>query len=298
MKNINKILLLALLIVTFGACEDNEKDPIPVNLVDGPFGAFVRFDLTTAPVLDVTNILTSSFGGTLTTPSNNVASWDVSVRRVSGGVASDYALLLSITSFPATFDANATNISAALGIDISELGPGDRFDFEATSTGIDGSVTTFDNLSVDLGGNPGQAQGYRFNTFISCPFDQAEAIGSYLITDASFFGQIATNFEVIAGAESDEIVMIDPMGHLVPGDAPDKYNVTIRVGLSSGQAVVDRQDAWDSGNPVCCGTPYGPGNIEGTGFVFSCTGDIVLFISRFGVAAGSFGSAPFVARKL
>jgi len=296
MKNIYKFLLLAFVIISITACSDNGQNPLPIDGNVGPFGAFVRLDITSNPVLDVTDIANTSFGGTITTPSNNVASWDVVVRRVSGGAATNFVPLLSITSFPGEFKVTPASLAAAFGLTVADLQAGDRFDFEATSTGTDGSKTTFDDLSSDLGGNTGEAQGYRFNTFISCPFSQADAIGTYDITSADNVGfELASSFVVIAGSNAGEIVMVDPIGHLLPGDAPDKYNVTIKVDVNSGQAIVDSQPAYDSSHPLI-GTPYGPGKVDGGGFVFSCVGAIVLNL-RFTVAAGSFGSTPFVAQK-
>jgi hypothetical protein len=301
MKNIFKLIPLAVITLLFTACGDINKEPLEANGNDGPFGTFVRLDITSAAVLDVTNIATTSFGGTLTNPSNNVASWTVEVRRVSNGGASDYFPLVTITSFPAEFSTTPADLAAVFGLAVTDLIPGDRFDFEATSIGNNGEIVTFDDFGPNLQGNPAQAQGYRFNTFLSCPFVQAEALGSYAILDnGSFFGYLsgAGPIEVIAGNTANDIIMIDPMGHLLPGDAPDKYNVEINVNAGSGQATVVTQSAWDSGNPVCCGTPYGPGTVVGNGFVFSCAGAIVLNITTYGVAAGSFGSGPFVLQKL
>jgi len=298
MKNIYKILLVTFLAVSFSACEDIDKDPYEVNGIDGPFGSFVRLDITSAAVLDVTNIATTVFGGTVSAPAGNVASWDLRVRRVSGGTASDYVPFLNVTSFPAEFAATPADLAAAFGITTADLIPGDRFDFEAVSVGTDGTVVTFDDFGPNLQGNPAQAQGYRFVTFLSCPFIQADALGTYAIlsNDAVGFQGTNTTFEVIAGPGGN-ITMVDPIGHLLPGDAPDRYNVAITVNAGSGQATVGSTLAYDSGHPVFGGTPYGLGNVDGSGFVFSCAGSIVLNL-RFTVAAGSFGSTPFVGQKL
>lgn len=299
MKKIYKILLFTFLAVSIVACEDIDKDPYEINGVDGPFGSFVRLDITSAAVLDVTNIDGTVFGGTVSAPSNNVASWDLKVRRVSGGQASDYVPFLNITSFPAEFAATPAGLAAAFGLTSADLIPGDRFDFEATSTGTDGSVVTFDDFGPNLQGGPGEAQGYRFVTFLSCPFIQADAVGTYAIisTDAVGFQGANTTFDVIAGPKANDITMIDPIGHLLPGDPPDKYNVVINVDPGSGQAIVESQPGYDSGHPIYGGTPYGPGKVEGSGFVFSCAGSIVLTL-EFTVAAGSFGSTPFVGQKI
>ena len=301
MKKIFKFIPLAIITLFFVACQDKDKDPWEVNGNDGPFGSFIRLDITTAAVLDVTNIATTSFGGTLTNPSNNVASWSLEVRRVSGGAVSDYFPLVTVTSFPAEFSATPASLAALFGLTAGDLIPGDRFDFEATSIGTNGEIVTFDDFASNLGGNPGMAQGYRFVTFLSCPFIQADALGTYTILDnGGFFGYLSGTgpIEVIAGNTVNDIIMVDPMGHLVPGDAPDKYNVEININAGSGQAIIVSQSAWDSGNPICCATPYGPGTIDGTGFVFSCAGAIVINIDCYCVAAGSFGSGPYVLQKI
>ncbi len=298
MKNIYKFLLLTFIAVSFSACEDIDKDPFEVNGIDGPFGSFVRLDITSAAVLDVTDIDNTVFGGMISVPSNNVASWDLKVRRVSAGVASNYVPFLNLTSFPAEFAATPAALAAVFGLTSADLIPGDRFDFEATSIGTDGSVVTLDDFGPNLAGNPAQAQAYRFVTFLSCPFIQADAVGTYALisTDAVGFQGANTTFEVIAGPGGD-ISMIDPIGHLQAGDAADKYNVIINVNAGSGQANVGSQSAYHSGHPLFGGTPYGPGEVNGTGFVFSCAGSIVLNL-QFTVAAGSFGSTPYVGQKI
>jgi hypothetical protein len=300
MKNIFKLIPLALITLFFSACGDVDLDPQVANGVDGPFGSFVRLDIKTGAVLDVTNIATTSFGGTLSAPSKNVASHSIKVRRVSNGAASDYLPFFSTSSFPAEFIATPATLAAVFGLTAGDLIPGDRFDFEATSVGTDGSIVTFNDFGPNLQGGPGQAQGYRFNTFLSCPFIQANAVGTYkVLNNGGFFGYIGNaNVTVLAGSNANELIMVDPMGHLLPGDAPNKYNVKINVNAGSGQATVSKQVAWDSGHPVCCATPYGIGTIQGSGFVFSCAGAIVLNISSYGVAAGSFGSGPYVLQKL
>lgn len=299
MKNIYKFLFLAVLIVSVSACEDVDKDPVPANGTDGPFGSFVRLDLSTAAVLDVTNIDGTSFGGTISSPSNNVASYDLKVRRVSNGEASDYEPFFSTTTFPAEMLATPADLAAAFGVTSADLIPGDRFDFEATTVGTDGTVVTFDNFGPNLQGGPGQAQGYRFVTFLSCPFFAADAVGTYGITSTDAVGFAdpgKTTFDVVEGPGAN-ITMLDPFGHLLPGDAADRYDVVINVNAGSGQAAVASQRAYDSGHPVFGLTPYGIGEVNGGGFVFSCAGSIVLNL-QFTVAAGSFGSTPFVGQKL
>jgi len=310
MKYIYKFALLALLIISVSACEDIDKDPFEINGVDGPFGSFVRLDITTAPVLDVTDITNTTFGGTLRAPSNNVASYEMRVRRVSGGAASDYAPLFSTTTFPAEFIANADNLAAALGLTVPDLLPGDRFDFEATSVGTDGSVVTFDDFGPNLQGGPGEAQGYRFNTFISCPFVQADAIGTYVVTVSGFGSFPAGNtFEVIAGANDNQIIMVNPHGSTLGDPNPVEgagYEIAVDVtpfGLATVEDAIDDVDQFIFDTDLTGNAGFFDTHVEGDGFVFSCAGAIILALdydlTQIGGGNFTFGSdIGFSAQKL
>merc|ERR1711939_1303408 len=197
MKNIFKTLLVCFLAIGLTNCEDNEKSP----LAEQVNGSYVFIDIE-SPVIDVTALETSTFGGTLRTAVDNVASHEFEVRRVSGGLASEYVPIYSTTSFPAEFRISAPDIATALGIDVSEILPGDRFDFVGKTTGTDGSIVYENNLNADLFGEPGQRQAYNLQTFVSCPFFVEEAIGTYqLLSCGLTFCGGGNTFEVVAGEE-------------------------------------------------------------------------------------------------
>ncbi len=291
MKNIIKTLLLALLIVSFVACEDQDKDPYEINIEDGPFGSFIRLDITTSPVLDVTDIDNTSFGGTLSNPSDNVSEYLIRVRRVSGGAASDYAAYENYTSFPAEFVVTAASLATALGQTVADFLPGDRFDFEATSVSDEGVIVSFDDFAPNLAGNPGMAQGYRFNTFISCPFVQADAVGSYTTTVSGFGGLPAGNvFEVIAGGDSGQIIMVNPHGSADPDGVGYEIEVDVSpfgiATVPSGQFIFDTDETGNAG--------FFDTTVEnGVGFVFSCAGAITLSMDYDLVQMGSGGNFTF-----
>ena len=310
MKNILKLIPLAIITLFFTACGDVDKDPYEINGLDGPFGAFVRLDITTAPVLDVTDIENTSFGGTLSVPSNNVASYEMKVRRVSGGAASDYFPFLSVTSFPAEFTATAASLAAALGLTVPDLLPGDRFDFEATSIGTDGTLVTFDNFSGDLGGNPGEGQSYRFVTYISCPFVIADAIGTYMLTTSEFSSFPTGNlFEVIAGANDNQIIMVNPYGSATTDFNPDyegaNYNVAIDVtpfGIATVESKIDDVNQYIFDTDLTGNGGFFDTYVEGGGFVFSCAGAITLKMDHLlvQISSGStfiFNADDFAAQK-
>ena len=311
MKNILKLIPLAIITLFYTSCGDVDKEPWPANGNDGPFGSFVRLDITTAPVLDVTDINNTVFGGTSSTPSNNVASYEMTVRRVSEGVATPYAPYLFVNSFPSEFAVTAASLASALGLEVPDLLPGDRFDFEATSVGTNGEFVTFDDFGPNLQGGPGQAQGYRFNTYISCPFIQANALGTYAVTVSGFSTYPAGNtFEVIAGDGSGQIIMVNPhggtLGDFNPVDTHDSYNVIIDVtpfGIATVEDTIEDIPQYIFDTDETGNGGFEDTNVDGGGFVFSCAGAIVLTLGydltqiSSGGAFTFGGSIGFTAQK-
>lgn len=282
-----KRIFLLLLTVAFFSCEDESRIPTP----DRVEGAFVFIDKT-KPVIDVTQIATSTFEGVLNNPSGNVVKYDLYVRRVSGGVAGDYALLESITSFPYNLSVSAGDVAAVLGLQLSDILPGDRFDFWAETFDANNVKTTFNELSSFAQAEVGVKQAYQYNTYVSCPFVQADALGVYEFTEDAFANETDV-FEVIAGSSEDKIIMVDPFGH------PSAFNIEVVVDLGSGIASIQRQNAWD---PSFYSLPasYGTATIATDGsasFFFSCTGTIN-FSVKHDVAIGTYGFRNFKAQKL
>ncbi|MFY7743023.1 MAG: hypothetical protein ACOVQR_10265 [Flavobacterium sp.] len=282
-----KRIFLLLMTVAFFSCEDESRIPTP----DRVEGAFVFIDKT-KPVIDVTQIATSTFEGVLNNPSGNVVKYDLYVRRVSGGVAGDYVLLESITSFPYNLSVSAGEVATVLGLQLSDILPGDRFDFWAETFDANNVKTTFNELSSFAQAEVGIKQAYQYNTYVSCPFIQADALGVYEFTEDAFANETDV-FEVIAGSSEDKIIMVDPFGH------PSAFNIEVVVDLGSGIASIQRQNAWD---PSFYSLPanYGTATIATDGsasFFFSCTGTIN-FSVKHDVAIGTYGFRNFKAQKL
>jgi hypothetical protein len=282
-----KRIFLLLMTVALFSCEDESRIPTP----DRVAGAFVYLDKT-KPVIDVTQIATSTFEGVLNNPSGNVVKYDLYVRRVSGGVAGDYALLESITTFPHNLSVSAGDVAGVLGLQLADILPGDRFDFWAETFDANNVKTTFNELSSFTQAEVGVKQAYQYNTYVSCPFVQADALGVYEYTEDAFANETDV-FEVIAGSSDDKIIMVDPFGH------PSAFNIEVVVDLGSGIASIQRQNAWD---PSFYSLPanYGTATIATDGsasFFFSCTGTIN-FSVKHDVAIGTYGFRNFKAQKL
>ncbi len=274
MKKLIKLLPVIAIFAMMVSCEDNEKSPLPATAD----GVFVTIDIE-SPVIDVTDIENSRYGGTLKDPVGNVASHTFSVRRVSNGVASSFADVYTATSFPADFGVTAGEIAAAIGIDPASILPGDRFDFVGTSVGVNGEVVTFNTLNADLQAETGQRQAYSLVTFISCPFDRDQVLGTWELIDGGFAGIVGHQFEVTADPDAaDEIILDNPFGEIEPNVEFNPHVKIDPVGIAelpedkSVDPPNSRGYEYFESSVGCCGNRFAPTRIVGDGFLFACTG--------------------------
>lgn len=283
MKKIFVIVSAFFSLVFTLSCEDDAKDPWTIHEDPTNFGTFVSITKKTQ-VIDFTNP-SSPYSFTLLAPGKNVASYELSVSRTSEGVTSDPMSLLTVTSFPSDVDITASDLATALSLDPSDLLAGDRFDFTATAKGTDGQVAGFTNLNGDAQG-PGQFNAFRHNTFLSCPFNRAEALGTYETTVNEFYDLAASTFEVIAGPDDNTVTIVDLY--------QEGFSFDMNIDPNTGIATVAR-------TPVATAfVGYSGGNINTTAtpsFFFSCTGTISATFQHT-VDLGSFGNYSFAAKKL
>ena len=159
-----KFFLLSLLSFSFAfiSCEDDSTDPLPTK----EYGQFVKLDIDNAhKQLDMNDISNTYFGGVISTPSNNIVKYEITVRRKVGGVLlSDYVPLMTITSFPYDLKITPQMLADATGVTVADLGDGDIFRFYGYSYDANGNVATYRNLSALNKTTPTIEQGYRFNT--------------------------------------------------------------------------------------------------------------------------------------
>lgn len=281
MKNIYNLILISIFALGLSSCEDESKNP----LYEPEVAAYVYIDIE-SPVLDVTDIANSTFGGVVSAPAGNVANYTVKARRVSNGVASDYATVFTTAVFPADMRISGPDIAGALGIDPTELLAGDRFDFVGTSIGENGSIVTYNNLATDIQSEPGEKQAYLLSAFIACPFNQADMIGTYTIVEdgGGFSATGNTTFEIIAGETSNEIILVNPY------DSSGNFNIIVNVN-DFGIATFERQDGVLTSEICCAG--YSPVNFRSnsaTSLALSCIGYLELKFSTALSLAGGNGT--------
>lgn len=187
-SNLKYILGLSLLILGIAACEDEDKNPLNVFELEDSAAPYVRIKLDET-VVAKGDLANSAFSGTVDDPSDNVASWDLSVTLESGGVSSDTVPLTTITEFPSDLSIPYTDIASALGITVDDISGGDFIRFLGESTGTDGTVTTVANYSATLTGQPEQLQAFNFIVLVKCsPISGTTVPGTWVIEMQDLFG--------------------------------------------------------------------------------------------------------------
>ena len=265
MKNIFKISILSLLLVSTAACTDDSKVlPIP------PAGASVTF-VPESKVIDFANLDTSAFAGVIDDTGGNVESFTISAYvEKADGTKTPVGVLETITTFPYNLSYTGSFILSTLGLTVSEVAPGDTVKYTGVALTTDGRTFTADDVNGDAQG-PGLLLGYELQSPFFCEFVVADAVGEYTATLGNWggngaYGQYLTDFvepgviTAVAGTDPNTIVFQDL---LVPG-----FDLTVTVDPSTAIAVVDNSKVGEgfagyAGNYL---------STTGTAFYFSCTG--------------------------
>lgn len=273
MKTFKKITLATTVLILFLACEDNDKDPL--NLNDTTHAPYVKLEIS-SPVLDVTDLAGSAFEGTLIAPADNVSSWTTSVRRISEGESTQFGTVATVNSFPSEISITAEDIATAIGQQISDFLPGDRFEFSATSTGTDGSELNFSTLSSNIAGQPEQRQAYSFETFVSCPLDPDLVEGTYSVEALGFagcFSETTETRQVINGPEDNQITIVN-------GTFPESggEDLILNIDPNSGSVSLGNSNKFSFRPDNTCVTGAEDKYGSASGFFFSCTGTISITV--------------------
>ncbi len=219
---IKSLIVLLLASTVFVACDDEDKKPLNLLGGDEIIAPYVRI-IVESPIVAQGDIASSSFKGVVSALNNNVSSYELSVSRESGGVASDTVSLTTVTSFPSEISIPYTDIASALGITTNDILGGDFIRFLGTATGNDGSVFTFDNFTASITGQPEQRQAFNFIVLIKCsPISDATVPGTWIVEMTDLYGDgwdgafltfeidgVATNYTVSAGQASAATHIID-----------------------------------------------------------------------------------------
>ncbi|NDV44203.1 hypothetical protein [Flagellimonas sediminis] len=189
MKSTFKYIFGFLIVVlAFSACEDKDKNPLNVFDLDNSKAPYVRIKLDQT-IVAKGDLASSALSGTVDDASDNVASWELSVSIESGGVATDTVALTTVTQFPSDISIPYTDIAGALGLTVDDISGGDFIRFLGKSTGTDGTVTTVDNYSANVTGQPEQLQAFNFIVLVKCStISDATVPGTWIIDMQDLYG--------------------------------------------------------------------------------------------------------------
>lgn len=310
MKKQIYLLSLVFLVLFQFSCKDESTFNNPVhNELEN--GAFVRFtNNPPAPTYaDAQNIVISE---EIYDANNNAIDYTLTLKATIGGSVYINDDFINKTSFPTVLEITSQSISDAIGVPVSEFNFGDSFEFVAKVTRNDGVVfygvePTFDEdeLTIGIGntegnllGEPAYKNAMNFSTIVSCPFVQADMLGTYtIIEDDGFSATGNTQFEIIAGATENQIILVNPY------DSAGAFNIVIDVD-DFGIASFPRQDGVLT-EEICC-TGYTPTHFTSnaiTSLSLSCIGYLELHFSTGLGFAGSdgtgftFGDGVLIAQK-
>ena len=190
----------------------------------------------------------------------------------------------AFTNGKASVSLTSDQIAQMFGLaDHTALDGGDNFTFVAKAVLTDGRVIDANNSAPSITGGTNASFTTQFTVFVACPFNVAEAVGTYTITrdDAEVsLDPSDDQVEVIAGTAPNTVILKDLYGY------PQQYDVVVTVNPGNGAATIAKQKAWDSDALL---GQYGEASIEGGGWFFSCTGLLTVDIEHT-VDLGSFGT--------
>lgn len=278
MKKLITLLAIAFVgALTFTACESNQFGGVPSKQI----APMVTLEEISSGTIDLTDP-SASVTMRINKAGDNTAeaTYYISQSATIDGAAE----WKTLSTFPTTETITMGEITGLLGTVV----PG-RVYFHARVRGEDGEEFTYTNLEPADFGNPGQAQGYRFDIVAFCNYDPAATAGSYTMTVSRwapvFPGGVRT---VEANAD-----------HFIIKEFADAGRPDLRVDTTpEGTLTVTQQTVTNTGDfPGFFGVDYGPMFIDGDGVVFSCSGYIE-FTVRNRVGLGTFGgSTTFVLTK-
>ncbi|MBD0830703.1 hypothetical protein [Aestuariibaculum sediminum] len=313
--NVNKLMALCLtaftLLLSF-SCSDDDKD----NLNDFlETGGFPRFEVTPPAAVGVNQVSDVNYSFTILDANKNLASYDLKLYADLAGSRTDTVDVVVLNSFPSSLNYTASDLATLLGITVDDIGFGDTFYFTASVVTVDGveyngaerldyddndtedpSDFTFTGGGVtnDLLDEAGYRQAFEFDFVILCPsVDLSTLTGTFDVTYDWFFEDDPWQVEVVAGPGANQLTIKDMYG---PYTGQMGYDVIIDVNPTTGAISTDKQGVFDTN---AFGWGYGECRVEtgaGTNYVFSCTGNIALFL-QWTVDLGSFGSGPFLLKK-
>ena len=165
--------------------------------------------------------------------------------------------------------------------------PGDQYTIYNQIVTKDGRSFDIANTGADFAGLPAYNMAMTWKATVVCPFVPTAAAGTYVITADNWDGATGETCDVTATATSATLT------YAFPYAAPPGVNpLVVTVNAATGAATVAKQTYGS----------YGAGfenfTAQGSGFFFSCTGQITLSLTHVSGGGTGYGTYPLRLSKL
>lgn len=247
--------------------------------------------------------LTSATNTNIDYSQRNTASVEIKVGSVGGpevdkvvvyaviGADLDPAKWKKVKEFPysngVALTLKATEIAAALGVNIDDLEPGTVLTMYNEAVTKDGQKFSLANITTDFESQAPYNMAMRWTVSVVCPFNAAQSAGTYKVVydnDWADFN-VGDDIVVTAGPGANQISML---AYPSPAFGSNRKPIVIDVS-ATGIATIKSQVFGDyPGAPDC--------KIKGSGIVFSCTGFISL-TNTITAAGSDYAGLKFIIQK-
>ncbi|MBC6491654.1 hypothetical protein ACFSQD_11985 [Flavihumibacter stibioxidans] len=287
MKIFNKIifLLAAVLVLGLSSCEKKTgTGPLITTLGTGAYVTLNKSINTYLNYSDLNNTTVSIEVKEYGNPGEKV------ITYVSTNGSIDKSTWKPVGEFPlangvATLVVSAKSIASALGVQPTDLAPGNSYTLFNEVVTKDGRSFSIANTNTDVEGNSNYNMALRWSASVICPFVAADAAGTYKITRDDWDGSVGATVEATATDKTLTLTYAFPAA-ANPGKAP----ITITIDQATGAATVAKQ-VYGS-----YGTGYENFACQGTGLVFSCAGKVTLRLQHL-LGSSDYGTYPLQLQK-
>lgn len=275
---------LLVLAVTFSSCE---KKDVAQDVNTLGIGSYVTLVSNGNLNVDATNLA----GKVTITVKEYGSKQDKIIMYVTlGNTSLDRSTWKKLKEVPVGADGtyvletSGQEIATALG---RTPAPGDQFTIYNQCITKDGRIFDVVNTFADFAGLPAYNMALTWKATCVCPFVPAAAAGNYRITADPWDGATGEICAVTATANSATLTYAFPYA-IPPGFNP----LVLTVSPNTGGVTVAKQTYGSYG------TGFENFSAQGSGFFFSCTGQITLTLTHLSGNGTNYGTYPLRMTKL
>lgn len=282
-KLITSAALLLALAFTMNSCQ---KGDIAQDVNSLGIGSYVKLTAAGNLNVDATNlsgkvsIEVSQYGSEQEKIIMYVSKGNTSLNR------STWKKLKEVPIASGSYKLEVTGQEIATALALTPA-PGDQYTIYNQIITKDGRTFDVVNTFADFAGLPAYNMALTWKATVVCPFSPAAAAGTYVITADNWDGASGETSDVTATASSATLT------YAFPYAAPPGVNpLVLTVNPATGGVTVAKQTYGSYG------TGFENFTAAGSGFFFSCTGQITLSLTHLSSGGTNYGTYPLRLSKL